>query len=129
MKSMVRRFGAALPRAIRRVIRVVEGMLSIVISVGMALAPAAGAIAVGWVFTRGSIPLPLVATAAVGATILGVLGFFFRSHRNNRSKRQRLSQGSSQDSETVSPSPIKPLPNTMVTFHDFNPQRRRFEHW
>ena len=125
---MLKRFGAALHRATGRVIRGLEEALSIMIILVISLAPAAGAIAIGYLFQRRSIPVAFLASASLGAMVACALGFL-RNRRNERPRRRGSSQGSTAEPKAVSAPPLEQLTNAMVTFHDFNSQRRRFDHW
>ena len=125
---MLRRIGAALHRAAGRTIRGLEEALSIAIILVMALAPAAGAIAVGYLLERRSIPVALLASASLAATVASALSLF-RNRRNNRSRGKQPIPGHAEEPKEANDSPLEPLTNAMVTFHDFNPKRRRFDHW
>jgi hypothetical protein len=114
--------------AAEQVIRVFEATLSITIIVVLSLAPATAAIAAGWVFARDTIPVVLLAAAGLGAT--GVFGIgLYRNRRRDRSRPEGSSHDNAKDSKAAGNSPLEQLTNAMVSFHDFNPQRRRFDHW
>jgi uncharacterized integral membrane protein len=120
--------GAAVSGALGRGIRVFGETLSVTIILVMSLAPAAGAIAVVYFLNRWSIPVALLAVASLGGIVSRRLGFF-RIRQADSSEGKLSREDRTEKPNEVAAPPLDDVTDAMITFHDFNRARRRFDHW
>ncbi|MGB8342940.1 MAG: hypothetical protein WCE51_15255 [Chthoniobacterales bacterium] len=108
-----------------KTIRVVGETLSLTIMLVLGFAPAAAAIAVGCLIRSGLAAPALLAAAGLVAFVVWRLRYI-RDRRTDRGVRER-------SIEAVAPpvvaATMTPVTNDLLTFHDFNTARRRFDHW
>jgi len=119
---------AALYGAVEAVIRVCGEALALFAVSVLALAPLAGALAVGYFFSNWMLVAALVATLSLGAIV-------FRPLR--RATDDMLDHAEvglvDQTSETQRTANTAILPisraTSLIAFHDFDTARNRFDHW
>jgi hypothetical protein len=94
----------------------------------LGFAPAAAAVAVGCLIRSGLMSLALLAVAGLVAFVVWRL----RSVRDGRTdpvERDRSIERSEVMAPPVVAATMAPVTNSLLTFHDFNTARRRFDHW
>jgi membrane protein implicated in regulation of membrane protease activity len=120
--------GSAWRRAVEKTIRVTGEILSLTIMLFLGFAPAAAAIAVGCLIRSGLIALALVAGAGLVAFVVWRLRSI-RDRRTDPVERDRSIERSEAMAPPVVAATMAPVTNGLLTFHDFNTARRRFDHW
>jgi membrane protein implicated in regulation of membrane protease activity len=125
---MPRGVNAAFRRAVEKMIWVVGEALSLTIMLVLGFAPAAAAIAVGYLIRSGPMALALLAAAGLVAIVVWSLRYL-RDRRTGRVERA----GSIQRGEALAPPVVAatmgPVTNDLLAFHDFDTARKRFDHW
>ena len=120
--------GTAWRRAVEKTIRVVGETLSLTIMLVLGFAPAAAAIAVGCLIRSGLAAPALLAAAGLVAFVVWRLRYI-RDRRTDRAERERSIERSEAVAPPVVAATMTPVTNDLLTFHDFNTARRRFDHW
>ncbi len=125
---MLRGVGAACRRAVEKTIRVLGEVVWFTIVLVLGFAPAAGAVAVGYVIRSGPMAFAVLPAAGLVALVVWRLRYL-RKRRTDRVPRVR----SIQRSEAVAPPVVAvtmgPVTNDLLAFHDFDTVRKRFDHW
>ncbi len=125
---MARRIVVACREGFEATIRACGEALSLAVIFVLALAPVAGAVAVSYV-----LPSWVMVTAILGAVGLGAVAFGRLGNASGeaveRAEVTPLSEENDPERLEVTTPPSVRRTNELVSFHDFNPARSRFDHW
>jgi UPF0716 family protein affecting phage T7 exclusion len=125
---MLRVVGGVCRRAIEQAIRILEEALSLAIMLVLAFAPAAGAIAVGYLVRGGLMAVALLAATSLGAFVVWRFRGLWNRPVDRFEPERAVQRGEAPAPSVVAPTMV-PVTNDLLAFHDFDRAKNRFDHW